>query len=96
VTTRLPDAYFDELYATSDDPWQLSSRWYEERKYSITLSLLPRPRYRHAFEPAARSEPSPHDLPSDVTQSLLRMWPQPRLTTPIGGFAPRAAGSKST
>ena len=51
MTARLPDAYFDELYATSDDPWQLSSRWYEERKYSITLSMLPRPRYRHAFEP---------------------------------------------
>jgi Nodulation protein S (NodS) len=51
VTARLPDAYFNELYATSDDPWQLSSPWYEERKYSITLSMLPRPRYRHAFEP---------------------------------------------
>jgi SAM-dependent methyltransferase len=51
VTARLPDAYFDALYATSEDPWQLSSRWYEERKYAITLSMLPRPRYRHAFEP---------------------------------------------
>jgi len=51
VTARLPDAYFDAMYATSDDPWQLSSRWYEERKYAVTLSMLPRPRYRHAFEP---------------------------------------------
>jgi SAM-dependent methyltransferase len=51
VTARLPDAYFDALYAASDDPWQLSSRWYEERKYAITLAMLPRPRYRHAFEP---------------------------------------------
>jgi SAM-dependent methyltransferase len=51
VSARLPDAYFDALYATSQDPWQLSSRWYEERKYAITLSMLPRPRYRHAFEP---------------------------------------------
>jgi hypothetical protein len=51
VTARLPDAYFDAMYAASDDPWQLSSRWYEERKYAITLSMLPRPRYRHAFEP---------------------------------------------
>lgn len=51
MTARLPDAYFDAMYATSDDPWQLSSRWYEERKYAITLSMLPRLRYRHAFEP---------------------------------------------
>ncbi len=51
MIARLPDAYFDAMYATSDDPWQLSSRWYEERKYAITLSMLPRPRYRHAFEP---------------------------------------------
>jgi SAM-dependent methyltransferase len=51
VTTRLPDAYFDRMYASTDDPWQLSTRWYEQRKYAITLALLPRRRYRHAFEP---------------------------------------------
>jgi hypothetical protein len=59
MTARLPDAYFDAMYATSDDPWQLSSRWYEERKYAVML-------------------------------------PRPRWATPIGGFAPRAAGSRST
>lgn len=51
MTTRLPDAYFDRMYAGADDPWQLSSRWYEKRKYAITLALLPDRRYRHAFEP---------------------------------------------
>ncbi|MDP7706437.1 SAM-dependent methyltransferase [Mycobacterium sp. TY815] len=51
MTTRLPDAYFDRMYAGAHDPWELSTRWYEERKYAITLALLPRPRYRHAFEP---------------------------------------------
>jgi 2-polyprenyl-3-methyl-5-hydroxy-6-metoxy-1,4-benzoquinol methylase len=51
VSTRLPDAYFDRVYASADDPWQLSTRWYERRKYAITLALLPKPRYRHAFEP---------------------------------------------
>jgi predicted O-methyltransferase YrrM len=51
VTTRLPDAYFDRMYAGADDPWQLSTRWYEQRKYAITLALLPDRRYRHAFEP---------------------------------------------
>jgi len=51
VSARLPDAYFDEMYANADDPWQLSTRWYEQRKYAITLALLPYRRYRHAFEP---------------------------------------------
>lgn len=51
MTTRLPDAYFDRMYVGTEDPWQLSTRWYEERKYAITLALLPERRYRHAFEP---------------------------------------------
>lgn len=51
MTARLPDAYFDRMYAGAEDPWQLSSRWYERRKYAITLALLPQQRYLHAFEP---------------------------------------------
>jgi len=51
VTARLPDTYFDRMYAADADPWQLSSRWYEKRKYAITLAMLPDRRYRHAFEP---------------------------------------------
>nr|WP_232068105.1 SAM-dependent methyltransferase [Mycolicibacterium tokaiense] len=47
----MPDEYFQRMYAQSDDPWHLATRWYEQRKYAITMSLLPRPRYRHAFEP---------------------------------------------
>lgn len=45
-------AYFERLYAESDDPWKLASRAYEQRKYDVTLAALPRRRYRHAFEPA--------------------------------------------
>lgn len=51
MTARLPDAYFDRMYAASADPWQLQERWYEQRKFAITLALLPLPRFRHAFEP---------------------------------------------
>jgi hypothetical protein len=51
VTSRLPDTYFDTMYVASGDPWDLRTRWYEQRKYAITLSMLPRRRYRHAFEP---------------------------------------------
>lgn len=51
MTPRLPDAYFDEMYVGTEDPWQLSTRWYEQRKYAITLGLLPQRSYRHGFEP---------------------------------------------
>jgi cyclopropane fatty-acyl-phospholipid synthase-like methyltransferase len=47
----MPDDYFDRMYAGNDDPWQLSTRWYEQRKYAMTMALLPHRRYRHAFEP---------------------------------------------
>ncbi|WP_353363666.1 SAM-dependent methyltransferase [Mycobacterium sp.] len=50
MTERLPDRYFDELYARSRDPWRLADRWYEKRKYAITLAMLPQPVYRHALE----------------------------------------------
>jgi hypothetical protein len=48
---RVPDDYFDAMYARSRDPWQLAGRWYDQRKYAITMAMLPRPRYRHAYEP---------------------------------------------
>jgi hypothetical protein len=48
---RVPDDYFDAMYAKARDPWQLAGRWYEQRKYAMTMAMLPRPRYRHAYEP---------------------------------------------
>ena len=48
---KISSAYFDRLYAEADDPWELSSRWYERRKYAISMAVLPQARYRHAFEP---------------------------------------------
>jgi SAM-dependent methyltransferase len=48
---RVPDDYFDAIYATSRDPWQLAGRWYEQRKYAMTMAMLPLPRYHHAYEP---------------------------------------------
>jgi predicted TPR repeat methyltransferase len=46
----LPETYFDGLYADSPDPWSLASRWYEQRKYALTIASLPRERYRRGFE----------------------------------------------
>lgn len=44
-------AYFEDLYGGDPDPWGLATRWYEARKYALTVAALPRPRYRSGFEP---------------------------------------------
>lgn len=46
----LPPAYFDDQYAGDPDPWGFEDRWYEKRKYALTLASLPRPHYRRGFE----------------------------------------------
>ncbi|MFF1871388.1 class I SAM-dependent DNA methyltransferase [Kitasatospora herbaricolor] len=46
-----PGEYFSRMYADRPDPWQLARRWYEQRKYALTLAALPAPEYRSAFEP---------------------------------------------
>lgn len=43
--------YFDGMYSAAADPWGFEERWYERRKYAIALAMLPRERYRTAFEP---------------------------------------------
>ncbi|MBB3604415.1 hypothetical protein FHT40_004093 [Mycolicibacterium sp. BK556] len=76
----LPDKYFDDLYDGSSDPWQLSSRWYERRKYAITMALLPDDRYRHAFEPGCSvgvlteqlTTRCDHVTATDIAEAALR------------------------
>ena len=43
--------YFDDLYARTDDPWDLATSGYERRKYALTIAALPAGHYRRAFEP---------------------------------------------
>ncbi len=43
--------HFHDLYAASNDPWQLAERSYEQRKFDITVASLPAARYANAFEP---------------------------------------------
>jgi LmbE family N-acetylglucosaminyl deacetylase/SAM-dependent methyltransferase len=43
--------YFEALYARSDDPWGLRNRFYEQRKRDLVCAVLPRDRFRRAFEP---------------------------------------------
>ncbi|MEU6056841.1 SAM-dependent methyltransferase [Streptomyces sp. NPDC047097] len=49
--TRTPEAYFEGMYRGAPDPWRLAERFYERRKYDLTVAALPLPRYRRAFEP---------------------------------------------
>jgi SAM-dependent methyltransferase len=47
----LDPAHFRERYDTSSDPCGLADRWFEARKYALSVALLPRGRYSTAFEP---------------------------------------------
>jgi SAM-dependent methyltransferase len=47
----VPESYFAEMYRHSNDPWHLAERWYESRKYALTLATLPARRYKRVFEP---------------------------------------------
>jgi SAM-dependent methyltransferase len=46
-----PLAYFEHMYAGNADPWSFETRWYDQRKHTLTVAALPRERYRSAFEP---------------------------------------------
>lgn len=77
--TSLGAEYFRDVYATAADPFMLDSKWYERRKYALTMASLPKPQYRRALEPgcsigvlteqlAARCE---RVVSTDVVQSAL-------------------------
>jgi SAM-dependent methyltransferase len=46
----LPAEYFDRMYAADADPWGFTSRWYEQRKYALTIATLPDRDYANALE----------------------------------------------
>jgi SAM-dependent methyltransferase len=47
---HIPDHVFENIYATSSDPYGYTSRDYERQKRSATLAALSRDRYTKAFE----------------------------------------------
>jgi predicted TPR repeat methyltransferase len=51
IRPTLDASYFNTMYQASPDPWGFTSRWYEARKYAISVAMLPRQHYREAFEP---------------------------------------------
>jgi predicted TPR repeat methyltransferase len=51
TAVTLGAGYFDAMYEAAADPWGFEDRWYEQRKYAISLAQLPDRRYHRAFEP---------------------------------------------
>lgn len=49
-TESLDEAYFDQIYSTTDDPWGFETREYEREKYVRTIASLPQERYRRCLE----------------------------------------------
>lgn len=43
-------AYFAAMYGDDPDPWGFDTRWYEARKFALTMASLPNRRYRRAVE----------------------------------------------
>ena len=91
--TNTSRSYFEELYLQSPDPWGFATKWYERRKYSLTVASLPRERYGRAFEPgcsigvltemlARRCDEvvSFEMIPSALEQARLRLAAQPHVS----------------
>ena len=49
--TRMHAGHFDGLFELDADPWRTRTRWYERRKRTLTLAVLPQERYERACEP---------------------------------------------
>lgn len=64
-------AYFDAMFAVSDDPWKFQSRWYERRKRALTLACLPAERYAHGFEPGCANGELSADLATRCDRLLV-------------------------
>jgi SAM-dependent methyltransferase len=47
----ISDEHFLGMYLAKDDPWDLATKWHDQRKYAVTMASLPRGRYRSAYEP---------------------------------------------
>ncbi len=82
----LGPGYFDRIYAASPDPWGFTTRWYEARKYAISLALLPVEHYGDAFEPGCSV---------GVLTELLAPRCDRLLSCDVAGAAVRAAARRT-
>ncbi len=84
----LQPGYFDGVYADSDDPWGFADRWYEQRKRSLLLAALPRPRFRDAFEPGC----STGELTAALAPRCERLLATDVAERPLAAARARVAG----
>lgn len=91
--------YFEHMYASSEDPWNFRTSWYERRKYALTLAALPDQSYERAFEPgcsvgvlteqlAQRCEEvvAMEMMPSVAERTREFLSPNPRVTVLTGSI----------
>ncbi|WP_233238159.1 bifunctional 2-polyprenyl-6-hydroxyphenol methylase/3-demethylubiquinol 3-O-methyltransferase UbiG [Bordetella sp. LUAb4] len=72
-------AYFEQLYAQQDDPWGVSTHWYEARKRALLLACLPSARLGRVYEPGcangvltqALAQRADHVFATDLSQQAL-------------------------
>lgn len=51
-TTSPPAPDFEAAYRADDDPFDIGSSWYEQRKIGLTLAVLAQQRYRRGWDTA--------------------------------------------
>lgn len=96
---RVPIETFTKMYDADADPWGFRTRWYERRKYDLTLAALPRRHYRRAFEPGCSvgvltaglavrcAELIAHDpVPAAVEQARVALVGQPHVHVTQAGL----------
>src|SRR5262245_34180807 len=52
LIAHVPETSFEEKYRADDDPWRFASSAYEQRRYALTVAMLPARQYASAFESA--------------------------------------------
>ena len=95
----LPSGYFRDLYDQSDDPWNISTGWYEQRKRSLTIDVLPRGHFGTVFEPGCSNGEltvllAPRcdrllawdPVPDAVDRTTRRTAALPQVTVQLGGI----------
>lgn len=70
--------YFERQYESSPDPWGFDERWYERRKYDLTLAALPTERFRRGLEPGCANGALTERLAARCDQLIaFDLLPQP-------------------
>ena len=91
--------YFRAVYDDDPDPWGFDSRWYEQRKFDLTVAVLPGRRYRLALEPGCSNGALTERLavrcdrliaydflPDVVERARARLEPHPGVSVAAGEF----------